>query len=118
MYRVMIGDFIGALGWVGFFLAVVALLASLTLRRTVGKQFPHSIAWHRNNIRHRYKWARYNWQVLLIEYIERLEMAERGDYDKLIQKEASTIGGALLVASIFMSVSIVHYFIGRIVALF
>ncbi|UDL16936.1 hypothetical protein [Stenotrophomonas phage TS-10] len=115
----MFGAFMGALGWIGVALALLVAVTYVSLIREVGVAYGSSINWRRNNVAYRYpKLGGVRWAVAIVEYLERIECAERGDFGHRIKQEADTLGGALIVASVFMSISGVHYFIGRIVALF
>lgn len=115
----MIGAVLSALGWIGFALFLLVAVTYSSLIREVGKEYGSSLQWRINNVAYRYPKLRgVRWALAVVEKLERIEYAERGDFGYRIKQEADTLGGALLVACIFMSISTVHYFIGRIVALF
>lgn len=116
----MIGALMAALGWLGAALALLVFVVYISVAREAGKIDGYSTEWRRNNVRYRYPKLKDapRWTVALVEYIERIELAERGDYGLRLKQETDTLGGALIVSAVFMSISGVHYFIGRIVALF
>ncbi|WPK42324.1 DNA primase [Stenotrophomonas phage StenM_174] len=115
----MFGAVMAALGWIGLALALLVALTYVSLIREVGLAYGSTINWRRNNVAYRYPSLRgVRWAVNTVEYLERIECAERGDFGHRIKQEADTLGGALIVSSVFMSISGVHYFIGQIVALF